>query len=570
MLRLKVLVAMLAVFLNSELKASESLLPSYILEERLVADLRMIANGSFAPLTGFMKEADYHSVLKTSRLANNALFPIPIVLPVPEKIVEATKQSSSLMLKDRYGHPLAILDVEEVYSPELEEECLSTCGTLDQNHKTVRWILSRRGQFYVGGKIHPLPFLSKLDQMEGVLPPEETKQLFTSQGWKKIVAFQTRNPLHQAHVALIQNCLSKAGKDAALFLNPVIGPTQECDVSAPVRKKCYEALRPYLTKNPLHIGYLPLAMRMAGPKEALLHALIRKNYGATHFIVGRDHAGPSATDSQGKRFYDPYAAGRLVSFHAKELGLEVLTSEEMVYVPEIGGYLAENELKPSYTTERISGTELRKTLQNGGELPSWFSFPEVLKILKRYYAKRTGVCLYLTGLPSAGKSTIASAVKEKLELLDPLKREVVILDGDMIRARLTSDLGFSKKDRSTNVQRIGYVASLIVQSGGICIAANIAPYEQDRAANRELISSKGLYFEVFVDTPSDICEDRDVKGLYKLARQGKIQEFTGVSDPYEIPSHPDAIINGSEDLSQCVDQIIDQLRQVYPLLKFVE
>jgi sulfate adenylyltransferase len=542
--------------------------PTLVLNEREVCDLRLVSNGSFSPLEGFMNEEDYNAVLNTSHLASGALFPLPIVLSISEGFYQKAEGYGYLLLKDVEGHPLALLEIQSLYRPDVDRECLSAFGTLDPNHPSVPLVLARRNSYYAGGKIHSLKYLEEMDALEGILSPEETKCLFKACYVKNVVAFQTRNPLHRAHVALIQRCLDEVGEESLLFLHPVVGPTQDQDIEAPARKKCYEALRPYLTKSPLHIGYLPLAMRMAGPKEALLHAIIRKNYGATHFIVGRDHAGPSSRDSSGKSFYKPYDAQNLLKSHEAELGIKIITSKEMVYLKESDLYLTEDELASDQTPEKISGTEVRKRFESNQPLPTWFSFPEVEEILSNYYSHRNGLCIYLTGLPSSGKSTLAKELKVRLEEIDPFCRKVTILDGDMIRHYLASELGFSKKDRSINVRRIGYVASLIVQSGGICIAANIAPYEEDRAANRALIQEKGKYFEIFVNTPLEICEQRDVKGLYQLAKNGIIKEFTGISDPYEIPLNPELEINTCNDLSSCIQNILDNLKISYlPLAK---
>lgn len=360
-------------------------LPSLVIDEKLICDLRLIANGSFAPLNGFMNESDYHSVLESERLANGILFPLPIVLPIPLEMKEMVLLSGKLLLKNEENRPLAIVLIEDIYSPSLGKECLSSFGTLDMNHPSVPRVLSRLGNSYVGGKIEPLPFLKQIDISEGISSPKETRSFFQNNNYKKVVAFQTRNPIHRAHLALIERCLAEAGSDALLFLHPVVGPTQTEDIPPSVRRKCYEALTPYLNKRGMYLGYLPLSMRMAGPKEALLHAIIRKNYGATHFIVGRDHAGPSSKDAYNQLFYAPYAAQEFVKLYEKELGLEILCSKEMVYVAETESYVPQDEVINKQTVFQISGSELRKQLQASLPLPEWFSFPEVEQILKDYY-----------------------------------------------------------------------------------------------------------------------------------------------------------------------------------------
>lgn len=532
-------------------------LPSLIVDERVICDLRLLAAGALAPLEGFMNQKDYESVLEKMTLENGKLFPLPVVLPISPQDFESIKTASSVVLRNIYLNPLAICHVEELYEPDLDKEALATLGTNDDNHPFVKVLNSRKGCFYLAGQIEALPYLKQLDEADNVLSPADVKARIDH---KKCVAFQTRNPLHKAHVALINHSLSKVSADTPLLLQPVIGPTQDGDIDSNVRKKCYNAILNEFGKRDVILTYLPLAMRMAGPKEALMHALIRKNYGATHFIVGRDHAGPSSKTKKGKSFYEPDAASNLVKKFSKKLGISVLESKEMVYVFDLDQYLPEDQLTQEHKVGRISGTKLREMLKNNDEIPDWFSYPQVLSILKKYYHKKQGVCVYLTGLSGSGKSTIASALKAKIEENPQEDREVVILDGDEIRRNLSAGLGFSRKDRSINVQRIGYAASLVVRSGGICICANIAPYAEDRLANRQLISQHGKYIEVFVNTPLDVCESRDVKGLYKLAREGKIKEFTGISDPYEIPTCCELETDLQDSLQETVEKILNLIK----------
>lgn len=530
--------------------------PSVMLDARLISDLRLLANGSFEPLTEFMGEKDYHSVLENMRLSNGQLFPLPIVLPVEETAALESLLEGKLLLKDETNTPLAFCHVTEVYDPDLEKESLCSLGTQDPLHPFVPILSQRAGKKYVAGSIEILPSLLILDKQEEVLSPENMRALLKQNGNRPVLAFQTRNPLHGTHMALINYALKLAGPDAQLLLHPVIGPTQEEDVPAHVRRKCYQAVLDQFHPHSVTLSYLPLSMRMAGPREALLHALIRKNYGATHFVVGKDQAGPSTKKENGEPFYSPLAAAELVKKYEKELGLQILAiPQPFFFIEELGQFLPEEAVEPGMTIGRVSGSALRKKLQNGEAIPSWFSKPEVLSILKKHYERRNGLCIYLTGLSGAGKTTLARALKKKIEEIDPLLREVILLDGDEVRKHLSA-LGFSKKDRSQNIQRIGYVASLIVASGGIVICANIAPYEEDRQINRRLISPKGGYFEVFVDTPLEVCEKRDLKGLYKLAREGKLPEFVGICSPYEIPIRPDLVVCGTEDLELNCEKIL--------------
>lgn len=536
--------------------------PTASLDARLVADLRLIANASFAPLEGFMSETDYHSVLDSCRLANGNLFPLPIVLPVDEAVALEALKEGSLLLQDEFRTPLALCQVIEIYDPDLEKECEQALGTQDPRHPFVPVILNRKGKKYVAGPIQSLPALALLDKQDRASSPAGVKALLQQKSAGPIVAFQTRNPLHGTHIALILHCLKLVGPDAQLLLHPVIGPTQNEDVSAFARKKCYEAILDRFEPYPVTLAYLPLTMRMAGPREALLHALIRKNHGATHFIVGKDQAGPSTKSEQGTPFYSPNAAAEFVKRHESELGITILAVPELfVFVEELQCFIPEKSLQPGMTPRHVSGSELRRRLQNQEMIPHWFSSPDVLEILTKYYEHKNGVCIYLTGLSGAGKTTLAQLLKCRIEEEDPLSREVVLLDGDYIRNYLSSELGFSKKDRSLNVQRIGFAAGLVVGSGGIAICANIAPYEADRLANRQLISKKGNYFEVFVDTSLEVCEQRDVKGLYRLARQGLLSEFVGIGSSYEIPTSADLVVDGNGDLEEIIDRILKELRK---------
>lgn len=531
--------------------------PTTTLDSRLTADLRLIVGGFLDPLNTFMSEDDYKGVLKSSRLDDGTLFPLPFVLPVDRKVAKEAFDAGELLLQDEFNTPLAICSVTEIYEPDLELECLGSLGTVDSNHPYVPVVLSRQGKMYVSGPIKPFKSLSLLNEQEGVLTPQEIKSKLRDLPVRNIVAFQTRNPIHQAHFATIQYALNLVGGDCCLLLHPAIGPTQDEDIPAHVRKKCYDAVLPYFSPTPAILEYLPLSMRMAGPKEALLHAIIRKNCGATHFIVGKDQAGPSSKRTDGSSFYEPTEACQYVKKFEKELGIHILAIPQMFYVEELNKFISADEVTEGVTLKNVSGTALRNKLKKGEPIPEWFSFPEVLKILSQYYQNRQGLCVYFTGPSSCGKSTLAKALKEKLQKLDPHSRDIVMIDGDHMRRYLTPDCGFSKEDRSKNVRRIGFVASLIVESGGCVVCANIAPYEADRQYNRKLIGSKGRYFEVFVDTPMEICEERDQKGLYKKAKEGLLPEFFS----YEIPLKPDLRVDGTQPVDQTVDLLIETIFQ---------
>ena len=450
------------------------------------------------------------------------------------------------------------MTVESKWEPDLNQEADQVYGTIDQSHPGVDYMFNMGNKIYMGGKIEKIAMPNHYDYRQYRLSPSESKIKFKERGWDKIVAFQTRNPLHRAHVEMTLRSMEDL--DANLFLHPVVGLTKPGDVDHYTRVRCYEHVIQKYHKDSAILALLPLAMRMAGPREALLHALVRKNYGCTHIIVGRDHAGPG-DDSDGNPFYGPYDAQELLRKHKEEIGIEMIPFQFMVYTPIDKSYKPLEEVHDNEDYQTISGTELRDILDEGGEIPEWFSYPEVAKELKksRPALNKRGFTIFFTGLSGSGKSTIANGLM--IKFLEEGSRPVTLLDGDIVRTHLSSELGFSKDHRSLNVQRIGFVASEITKNGGIAICAPIAPYEHDRKINRELISKVGGFIEIFVNTPLEKCEERDSKGLYKLAREGKIKEFTGISDPYEEPQSPDIKINsdGSQSPENLVDLIFQKL-----------
>jgi len=378
------------------------------------------------------------------------------------------------------------------------------------------------------------------------------------------VAFQTRNPMHRAHLELTHRAAKQVG--AKLLINPVVGMTKPGDIDHYTRVRCYEYLIERYPDHSAMLALLPLAMRMGGPREAVWHAIIRKNHGCTHLIVGRDHAGPGK-DSQGKPFYGPYDAQELLKKYQDEIGIQMVPFQMMVYVKEHGGYAPEDELKLGETIMNISGTDLRDRLQKGQEIPEWFTYPEVVKELRKTHPPRNrqGFTVFFTGLSGSGKSTIANALMVKL--LEIGGRPVTMLDGDLVRKHLSSELGFSKEHRDINIRRIGYVASEITKNGGVAICAPIAPYTATRWHVRHMIEPLGGFFEVYVSTPIEVCEQRDRKGLYAKARAGLIKEFTGISDPYEAPEKPELILDAGHGT---VEEEAERVMQLISAAGFLE
>ena len=534
---------------------------SLTLNERTICDLEMLLLGGFAPLSGFLDEENYYSVVRNCRLTDGSLWAMPIVLPVSLEEHIKLQECSEIILKDKTGLPLAKLVVSSRFIPNLEEECEKVYGSCDTNHPYVKIVLGQGKVYYYGGSVEKIHGVLHYDFTEDRLSAEESRQWIQENGWEKVLGFQTRNPMHRSHFELTKYALNKLGEGGKLLLTPVVGVTQACDVNYHVRTRCYQKLMKYYDGN-AKLVLLPLSMRMAGPREALWHAQIRKNYGCTHFVIGRDHAGPSYKKKDGTSFYGPYDAQTFVEQYQDEVGIEIIMSQMIVYVENLGGYKPMDEVVEGDKVLNISGTEQRRLLNEGLEIPEWFSFPEIVEELRWEFKplNRRGLCLYFVGLSGSGKSTIANYVKERL-MEQEKHRNFTLLDADIIRTHLSKGLGFSRADRSTNVQRIGYVASEIVKHGGICLCANIAPYADDRQVNRELISSDGHYVEIFVDTILEECERRDVKGLYKLAREGKIKEFTGISDPFERPENPELTLDGSGDINDSVEKVISYLRE---------
>jgi sulfate adenylyltransferase len=540
------------------LKHHSATLLQWTLNQRQLCDLELLLNGGFSPLQGFLGRADYDRVVAEMRLADGTLWPIPITLDVDEAFAAKLPENGQISLNDIQGTPLAVLTVEDVYFPDRIAEARAVFGTTDRTHPGVAELLDRTGPVYLGGKLQGIQPPPHYDFTTLRQTPRQLRHWFRQRGWHRIVAFQTRNPMHRAHRELTLRAAEQVG--AKLLIQPSVGRTKPGDVDHYTRVRCYRALLEHYPKDHATLSLLPLAMRMGGPREALWHAIIRKNYGASHFIVGRDHAGPGK-DSQGKPFYDPYAAQQLLAEHQEELGIQVVPFPAMVYAANRDVYLPQTEVDAQDDIRDISGTELRRRLHQGEPIPEWFTFPEVVKILRERHPANAqqGFALFFTGLSGSGKSTIAQAVLARL--LETSSRPVTVLDGDEVRRHLSKGLGFSREDRNANITRIGYVASEVVRHGGIAICAPIAPYAEARTEARQLVQSHGAFVEIHVSTPLEVCEARDRKGLYAAARAGKIKGFTGIDDPYETPASPELRIDSSTmAVASAVDQVFEWLR----------
>ena len=518
-------------------------LPSVTLTPRQLSDLELLMNGAFSPLTGFMTQSEYESVLDRMRLQDDTLWPMPICLDVSETEADKLEIGQSLALLDAEGFMLAVLHIEDLWPIDKKQEATAIFNTNDPSHPGVEYLFSRSGGFYIGGTVEglqaPLHFAFRRHRHT----PMEARRLYRKLGWRRIVGFQTRNPLHRVQFEMTIRAMEAVG--ANLLLQPVVQRVKPGDIDTYTRIRCYLAAAQHYPPNMMLLSLLPLTMRLAGPREALLHAIIRKNYGCTHFIVGRNHASPG-NNNKGNPFYPPMAAAELVESFSEELKIGIITFNEMVYDADEDEYLPANEIPPDHQTRSITDDAFHGVLRKGKRVPDWFTFPEVIDELRKGYPPRhrQGFTVFCTGLSGAGKSTIAKVLYARF--LEMGGRPVTLLDGDIVRRNLSSELGFSKEHRDINVRRIGYVASEITKNRGIAICAPIAPYASTRSHIREAIEAYGGFIEVFVSTPLDVCESRDRKGLYAKARAGMIKGFTGVDDPYEPPTHPEVVIDTSD------------------------
>ncbi|HUF57015.1 MAG TPA: bifunctional sulfate adenylyltransferase/adenylylsulfate kinase [Thermohalobaculum sp.] len=544
----------------AKMKAEAAGLPSHDLSPRQHCDLELLMNGGFAPLRGFLGQADYERVLSDMRLEDGALWPMPICLEVGQAFADTVEPGQDIALRDQEGVILAVMSVTDKWTPDKAREARLVFGTEDETHPAVNTLMNAAGPVYLGGPVTGLQQPVHYDFKSRRDTPNELRAFFRKMGWRRVVAFQTRNPLHRAHYELTFRAAKEA--QANLLIHPVVGMTKPGDIDHFTRVRCYEALLDEYPAATTHLSLLHLAMRMGGPREAVWHGLIRKNHGCTHFILGRDHAGPGK-DSKGTPFYGPYDAQDMFKEYQDEIGIEMVPFKQMVFVQERAEYRPVDEVEEGATVLDISGTELRRRLQEGIEIPDWFSFPAVIEELRKTRPPRAeqGFTVFFTGLSGSGKSTIANALMVKLMELGG--RPVTLLDGDVVRKHLSSELGFSKEHRDLNIQRIGFVASEIAKNRGIAICAPIAPYTRTRRWVRDLIEAHGAFVEVHVATPLEECEKRDRKGLYKLAREGKIKEFTGISDPYEEPANPEIrvdTVNVTPD--DCAHQVMLKLESL--------
>ena len=517
--------------------------PSLTLSTRQQCDLELLINGGFAPLTGFMDRALYDSVVAGCRLPDGYPWPMRVVLDVDTEFAQKLEPGRKIALRDAEGFMPAVLTVTEIWEAGKAQEAEAVYGTRTADHPGVRYLYERVGSHYVGGTLEGIggPAHHEFEDLWDT--PEELRHLFRKMGWRRVIAFHSTDAMHKLHRRLILDAAKR--HQAHVLVHPAAGETKPGDLHHYARVHCYKAVQKHLPHELTALSLLPLAMRMAGPREALWHAIINRNFGCTHFIVGPDHASPPREGEE--RFYDKYAAQAFVKGYADEIGIQVIEQPEYRYVPTRRAFMSDVEIEAEgLQSTAISKSALKTLLIQNREVPDWFSYPEVIEQLRRVYPPRSrqGITLFFTGLSGSGKSTLANIIFAKL--IEAGGRPVSLLDGDIVRQNLSSELGFSKAHRDLNIRRIGFVASEITKNGGVAICAPIAPYTETRRAVRDLIEQQGAFIEIHVSTSLEICESRDRKGLYAKARKGIIPEFTGISDPYEVPERPELRIDTGE------------------------
>jgi len=528
-----------------ELHEASRSLPSHTLTLRQLCDLELLMNGGFSPLRGFMTRETYESVVNATRLSDGVLWPVPITLDIAGELASRLEPGGQLALRDPEGFMVAVMTIEDIWKPDRDREAELVYGTKSNDHPGVRYLRESVHETCVGGTVEGIQLPLHYDFAALRHTPAELRKRFEKLGWRRVAAFHTSKPMHRVHREITLQAAREA--ETHILIHPAVGMTKPGDLHYYARVHCYEAILAHYPHHLALLSLLPMAVRMAGPREALLNAIIRKNYGCSHIIIGPEHAAPPNIRDDGKRFYPSYASQEMMARHQEELGIEMIPVREMRFVPEIGGFLPADRIEREGKVGLLfTDRKLREHLAHDREIPDWFSYPDVIARLRKVYPERSrqGLTLFFTGLSGAGKSTLAKILYARF--IEAGGRPVTLLDGDIVRRNLSSELGFSREHRDLNIQRIGFVASEITKNGGVAICAPIAPYTAMRRHVREQIEQYGAFIEIHVATPIEVCEARDRKGLYARARAGKIPAFTGVSDPYEAPENPELRIDTAE------------------------
>jgi sulfate adenylyltransferase len=511
-------------------------LPSITLNDHQLCDIELLATGAFSPLNRYMDQVTYEAVLDRMQLPDGRPWPVPICLGISENQRRQLESGQSAAIRDPEGFLLAVLHIDEIWPADKAREAAIVFGTTDRCHPRVEYLLEKEGRYYVSGQLEVLSLPLHYDFKQLRLTPREVRTLYQKYGWQRVVGFQTRHPLHRPQFELTLRAMQSA--KANLLILPIVGLTLPDDFDYYTRVRCYQEVLRYYPPNTALLSLLPLSARMAGPKEALLHAIIARNYGCSHFVVGHNHANPGL-DPNGKPFYASDHTREMVAQWSETLGIAVMTFDEMVYLPFEDEYRTREQAPEGAQIISMSGSDIRLRIRAGRKIPEWATFPEVVTQIERAYPnpRQQGFTIFLTGLSGAGKSTIAKVLYS--QMLEIGGRPVTLLDGDIVRSNLSSELNFSKEHRDINVKRIGYVASEITKNRGIAICAPIAPYAATRREIRKSIEKHGGFIEVHVATAIEVCEQRDRKGMYAKAKAGLIKGFTGVDDPYEVPETPE-------------------------------
>ncbi len=546
------------------IKVESEVYPEILLTQRQQCDLELLVSGALSPLTGFMDEKNYNTVIENTALVNNTVWPIPYYLDLTEDQAILINVGDKVALRDTEGFMPAVMTVESKWVPNKEKEAKHIYGTLNTEHPGVNYLMNTVGNVYIGGKVDAvqLPFHYDFETLR--FTPIELRQHFDKSGWRSIVAFHTSKPMHAVHYEMTMRAAKKT--NAHILIHPIVGMAKPGDLHYYSRVHCYEAILKQYPKSLVSLALIPLAMRMAGPREALMNAIIRQNYGCTHYIVGTEHAGPPNVRDTGKRFYATGESQKYIAQYKDEIEIEIINIDELCYDEDKKQFITKTKSKqPLFGNESFSNTRIFNALLKQEEIPNWVTFPEVLEALRKSYPPRSGqgLTLFFTGFSGSGKSTLARIIYAKF--IEEGKRPVTLLDGDVVRLNLSSELGFSKKDRNTNVRRIGYVASEITKNRGVAICAPIAPYREIRREVRNKIEEYGSFIEIHVSTSIEECESRDRKGLYAKARKGIIPEFTGISDPYDVPENPEIRVDtkGMSPVQAAQDIYLYLIREGY-------
>jgi len=505
---------------GSEALKREALgLPSLDLDWRQQCELEMLMSGAYSPLAGFMTRAQCVQVATEMKLDDGTFWPLPVTLGSRQKIAAELKPGDRVALRDGEGFMLAVLTVRDAWQDG--------------------------DSWHLGGRVEGASLPSHPDFVSLRATPAELRALLARRGWRRVIAWQAHHPMHRAQ---FEFCLKSAiENEANLLLHPQVGGDITAAPGYFGLVRSFLAIRERFPAATTQLSLLPAPAREASARALLLRAIVARNYGCSLLIAGGEHLAQAHADLP-------------VAELADKIGVQLIAYPRMVYVEDCAEHLPESDAPTNARLLTLSGEEFQRRMRAGLKIPDWYSFPEVLSELHRQSPprERQGFTIFFTGLSGSGKSTLARALTARL--MEMGGRSVTLLDGDIVRRHLSSELGFSKAHRDINVRRIGFVAAEITKNRGIAICAPIAPYRLTRRDVRAMIEAVGGFIEIHVSTPIETCESRDRKGLYAKARAGLIPEFTGVSDPYEVPENPELAIDTTHlGIDEAVQQVLLKL-----------